>query len=733
MSSTAEIVVPLEKLTVNRRATGTIAVIGNPNAGKSSVFNRLTGMRQRTANYPGVTVERRVGRALIGDVPLDLIDLPGTYSLSPGSTDERIAVSVLFGRVTGTARPDAILAVIDATRLYQGLYLLQQLVELGLPMIVALTMTDAAQKEGLKIDFERLEARLGGVRVFPIVATTGRGFATLKAALATLLTEPPPAPYAHWPDLTRAAESLEPELGPGGLGLQRVEIERLLVDGAGGRAPEIGLPRLGPEAEARLAETRRRLFGAEPPLAAEARHRYAWIRSTLVDVQSGGSQILTRGARVIDWLNRPWPSTLLFILTMAVVFQAVFAWATPFMNLIDAGMTSLGRVVAGVLPPGVLSSFLVDGVIAGVGSVVIFLPQILILFLFIIVMEDTGYLARAAFLVDRAMRSVGLSGQSVIPLLSSFACAVPSIMATRVIPNRRDRIATIMAAPFMTCSARLPVYALLIAAFVPSRQYGIVNLQGLVLFGLYVVGILGGIGTALLLRRSALRGANPTFVLALPEFRLPNVRTVAVKLLDRVRVFMHRAGTVIFMVAVVVWALAYFPRSPRVEAVRTEARTAAEATLSGPALEARLRTIDNDAAAAHLENSWLGRAGHIVQPVFAPLGWDWRVSAGVIAGFPAREVVVAVLGTIYAVGNDADDRTLAQRLHSARHPDGSPVFTLPMVFGLLIFYAWCLQCAATLAVIRRETNSWRWPVFAWSYMTALGYLAALLIYQLGSA
>ncbi len=733
MSTTAEIAVPVEKLTVNRRAAGTIAVIGNPNAGKSSVFNRLTGMRQRTANYPGVTVERRLGRALIGDVPLDLVDLPGTYSLSPGSTDERIAVSVLFGRVPGTPRPDAILAVIDATRLYQGLYLLQQLVELGLPMIVALTMTDAAQKEGLKIDFERLEARLGGVRVFPVVATTGRGFGPLKAALATVLNEPPPAPGAHWPDLTRAAESLAPELGPAGFGLHRVEIERLLVDGAGGRAPEIGLPRLSPEAEARLAETRRRLFGAEPPLAAEARHRYAWNRSALADVQSAGSGVLTRGARVIDWLNRPWPSTLLFVLTMAVVFQAVFAWATPFMNLIDLGMTALGRAVAGVLPAGVLSSFLVDGVIAGVGSVVIFLPQILILFLFIIVMEDTGYLARAAFLVDRAMRTVGLSGQSVIPLLSSFACAVPSIMATRVIPNRRDRIATILAAPFMTCSARLPVYALLIAAFVPSRRYGILNLQGLVLFGLYVVGIAGGIGTALLLRRSALRGANPSFVLALPEFRLPNARTVGVKLLDRVRVFMHRAGTVIFMVAVVVWALAYFPRSPQVEAARVEARTAAEASLSGAALDARLRSIDNGAAAAHLEHSWLGRAGHFVQPVFAPLGWDWRVSAGVIAGFPAREVVVAVLGTIYAVGNDADDQTLAQRLHSARHPDGSPVFTLPMVFGLLIFYAWCLQCAATLAVIRRETNSWRWPVFAWSYMTGLGYLAALLIYQLGSA
>ena len=355
----------------------------------------------------------------------------------------------------------------------------------------------------------------------------------------------------------------------------------------------------------------------------------------------------------------------------------------------------------------------------------------MILFLFIILMEDTGYLARAAFLVDRAMRSVGLSGQSVIPLLSSFACAVPAIMATRVIPNRRDRIATILAAPFMTCSARLPIYALLIAAFVPQREIGFLNLQGIVLFGLYVIGIVGGVTTALLLRYSVLRGAHPTFILALPEFRLPNLQTIGMKLLDRVRVFLRRAGTVIFAVAVVVWALAYFPRSADIEQARDQARAAATATLQGDPLEARLRDIDNRASADHLAQSWLGRAGHVVAPVFAPLGWDWRVSAAVIAGFPAREVVVAVLGTIYAVGNEADEQSLADRLRGATWGNGAAVFTLPMVLGLLLFYAWCLQCAATLAVIRRETNSWRWPIFAWGYMTALGYVGALLIFQLG--
>ncbi len=732
MASRAEVAVPAGKIGITRRAAGTVAVVGNPNCGKSSLFNRLTGMSQRTANYPGVTVERRMGRATIGDTALDLIDLPGTYSLSPTSMDERIAVGVLFGRVPGTPLPDAILAVVDSTRLYQGLFLVQQLVELGRPIVVALTMSDAAERDGLKIDIARLQNRLGGVEIFPVVATTGRGVKALVASLGQVIASPPPEPIASWPELRSAVDELEPALGPEAAGFTRAEIERFIVEGE--VEPEtFSAPLLPPEAQAPLASVRERLFGNEPPLAEEARQRYRWIREVLAEVQTTSSVVSRRSAALIQWINQPWPSTVLFVLSMAIVFQAVFAWATPFMDLIDAGMGAAGAGAASVLPDGVLASFVADGIIAGVGSVIIFLPQILILFLFIILMEDTGYLARAAFLVDRAMRSIGLSGQSVIPLLSSFACAVPSIMATRVIPNRRDRIATIMASPFMTCSARLPVYALLIAAFVPNRELLIFNLQGAVLFGLYLLGIVGGVGTALLLKHSALRGAAPAFVLALPEFRVPNLRTVALKLLDRVRIFLRRAGTVIFVVAVIVWALAYFPRSDAVEADRLAARAQVAITLEGGELEAAFEAIDNEAAAEHLAQSWLGRAGQWVEPAFAPLGWDWRVSAAVIAGFPAREVVVAVLGTIYAVGGEADEASLAERLTSATWPDGRAVFTLPMVLGLLVFYAWCLQCAATLAVIRRETNSWRWPVFAWAYMTALGYTAALLIYQIGSA
>ncbi len=342
-------------------------------------------------------------------------------------------------------------------------------------------------------------------------------------------------------------------------------------------------------------------------------------------------------------------------------------------------------------------------------------------------------MARAAFMMDRLMRSVGLSGQSFIPMLSSFACAVPGIMATRVIPNRRDRIATIIAAPFMTCSARLPVYALLIAAFVPDEQYlgGFVNLHGMVLLGLYLLGVVGGVLTALLLKRTGLKGPTPGFMIELPPYRWPNLKSVGIRLLERGKIFLRRAGTVIFTVAVVIWALVYFPRPPEIFATYDAERTVAESQLSGAALEQQLALIDNRESAALLEQSLLGRAGKAIEPVFRPLGWDWKVSAGVVASFPAREVVVAVLGTIYAVGADVDetDDRLIGRLQNAKHADGRPVFTLPMALGLMVFYAFCLQCVATIAVMRRETGGWAWPAFAWCYMTGLGYVSALLIYQ----
>ena len=720
--------IPADQISIRRQPSASIAVVGNPNSGKSTLFNRLTGMRQRTANYPGVTVEKHVGVVRIDNVSLELIDLPGMFALSAHSLEERIAADVVLGRIAGVRRPDAVLAVVNTTHLYQGLYLVQQMLELGVPVMVALTMTDAAEAGGIRVDAEALSRSLGGIPVCPVVATTGQGIAQLREVLKILPEAVQPKPPEFWTELSAESEALARDMPAT---VPRFEIERALIDRDSALAQEVA-GYLGAGGEQRLEASRERLFGTEPPLANEARRRYAWVREVMKEVQHVAPVISTVGTRVARFMNRPVPGTIGLFLVMALVFQAVFAWATPLMDVIDSATAMLGAYVRQSLPEGALASFIADGAIAGVGSVVVFLPQILILFLFIIVLEDSGYLARAAYLMDRLMRSVGLSGQSIIPMISSFACAVPGIMATRVIPNRRDRFATILAAPFMTCSARLPVYALLIAAFVPRRDVGFMNLQGLVLFGLYVLGILAGLGTALLLRKTALHGPKPTFALMLPEFRRPNTQTVLMQLLGRARIFLKRAGTVIFAVALVIWALAYFPRSDEIQANHVAQQRAAAEMYSGERLAEALTVLDNETAAAQLEQSALGRAGKLVAPVFEPLGWDWKISAAVIAGFPAREVVIAVLGTVYAVGDEADESTLTQRLTASRRADGTPVFTLPMVIGLLIFYAFCLQCAATIAVIRRETNSWRWPLFAWSYMTALGYLGALLVYQFGS-
>jgi len=715
VTESTEVKIPVSGIGIRHKARASIALIGNPNAGKSTLFNRLTGLRQTTGNFPGVTVEKHLGTVQLSNSALNLVDLPGIYSLDGNSVDERIAVDVTLGRVPGTERPSGLLVVIDATHIYQGLYLLQQLQELQLPTMVALTMIDAATASGITIDIAKLREAIGGIPVYPVSSISGHGLDELKTGLESITEIDTQAIPASWPELSETAEQLKQQLGHD---WQRIDVIQALLqthpDLAGKLEQQLG--------DETVADLRRRLFGEAPPPAVEARRRYQWVKNVITDVQEQAPLYVKMGAKIVRWTNRPWPATLLFFAVLLLVFQAVFTWATPMMDAIDGASSGLGHWIVSQMGETALSSFLADGVIAGVGSVVIFLPQILILFLFIIVLEDTGYLARTSFLMDRVMRTVGLSGQSVIPMLSSFACAVPSIMATRVIPDRRDRIATILAAPFMTCSARLPIYALLIAAFVPDEPVGWMNLQGLVLFALYILGILGGLGTALLLKSSALKGPIPNFMLALPEFRIPNFQTVAIKLFDRGRIFLKRAGSVIFVVAILVWTLAYFPRMDPAEHVVPITETHA----------ADQSNIQNLQAAAQMEQSWLGRIGRTIEPVFKPLGWDWRVSSAVVAGFPAREVVVAVMGTIYAVGSEAEDQRLSEKLKSAKWPDGRLIFTLPMVLGLLIFYAWCLQCAATLATIKRETNTWKWPVFAWLYMTTIGYSGAFIVYQVGS-
>jgi len=714
-----EVKIPLSGIGIRHKAKVSIALIGNPNAGKSTLFNRLTGLRQTTANFPGVTVEKHLGTVQLEHSAISLVDLPGIYSLDGNSADERIAVDVTLGRMADTPRPSGLLVVIDATHIYQGLYLLEQLLELQLPTMVALTMIDAATANGISIDTRALQDALGGIPIYPVSSISGHGLDELKQGLEHITSIKVPAIPASWPELSETAQQLSQQLGAD---WQRIDVIQALLQTHPGLAGKLG-QQLGSET---IAQLRLKLFRDSPPAAAEARKRYSWVKNVIADVQEHTPLYLKMSARLVRWTNKPWPATLLFFAVLMLVFQAVFTWATPMMDAIDSASSELGRWIVVQMGQNALSSFLADGVIAGVGSVIIFLPQILILFLFIIILEDTGYLARTSFLMDRVMRSVGLSGQSVIPMLSSFACAVPAIMATRVIPGRKDRIATIMAAPFMTCSARLPIYALLIAAFVPDDSVGWMNLQGLVLFGLYLLGILGGLGTALLLKSSALKGPKPRFILALPEFRTPNLQTVAIKLYDRARIFLKRAGTVIFVVAIGVWVLAYYPRMDVEQYQSALASSQAIDRASAP------EAMENVQSAAQMSQSWLGRIGRKIEPVFKPLGWDWRVSSAVVAGFPAREVVVDVMGTIYAVGSNADDQSLSEKLRAARWPDGLLIFTLPMVLGLLVFYAWCLQCAATLATIRRETNSWRWPIFAWTYMTTVGYVGAFVIYQLGS-
>lgn len=690
-----------------------IVTLGNPNTGKSTLFNALTGMRQKVGNFPGVTVEHVRGEMTLGERAVSVVDLPGTYSLAAQSPDEMVAIDVLLGRLEEVGHPDAVLIVVDANNLRRNLFLASQVLELPLPIVVALNMVDVAESQGAHIDAAALSQALGAP-VIPMCASRGQGLDELRDALASVLDgdAPPRAPVD--PALHEAAAALAQELSGSGRTISTLEASRALVD-AGGYA-ETRLLNAAPEAASRIATIREQLGQGRSLATLEARNRYSWINTIVNEVEQRVSGLTRHSDRIDRVLNHPVLGSALFVFTMAVIFQSVFAWAAPLMDAIDGWSAALGTLVSAHVASPMLASFLTDGVIAGVGSVLVFLPQIIILFAFIILLEDTGYMSRAAFLMDRLMRWCGLSGQSFIPMLSSFACAVPGIMGTRVIPSPRDRIATIIAAPFMTCSARLPVYALLIAAFVPPHKYlgGWVNLQGLVLLAFYLLGMVAGILTAFLLHRTILRGPTASFLLELPPYRLPNPRSVLIKLYGRALIFLKRAGTIIFSIAIVIWFLASFPQAP-----------ATDASAGAPETQALQQQLS-------LEQSYLGTASKTVAPFFEPLGWDWKVTAAVIASFPAREVVIAVLGTLYAIDAE-DDGSLIERIKQSRWPDGRLVFSLPMALGLMVFYALCLQCVATIAVMRRETNTWRWPLFAWVYMTTLGYVGALLCYQIGSA
>ncbi|MDV3458528.1 ferrous iron transporter B [Sphingomonas sp. HF-S4] len=604
-----------------------VALVGNPNAGKSALFNALTGARQKVGNYPGVTVERHAGRMALPDGrPVELLDLPGAYSLDPSSPDEQVTRDVLVGRQSGERLPDAIVTVIDASNLDNHLRFTLQLIALGLPIVVALNMVDLAERDGLTLDAEALERELG-VPVVPTVAVRKRGLEALKARLG---------------EVVRTVHAVRP-----GAGVQHdiVVLQR--------RARQI---------------------------------------ATAVTVSETAARRWTHRADAVAL--HPVAGPILLLGLMFVMFQAVFAWSEAPIGWIEGGMAWLAEQASAVLPAGFLESLIVDGVIAGVGAVVVFLPQILILFAFILVLEASGYMVRAAFLMDRVMASVGLSGRAFIPLLSSFACAVPGIMATRTISDEKDRLTTILIAPLMTCSARLPVYAIIIGALIPDRTVlpGI-GLQGLVLFSLYLFGILGAFVVALVLRRTVTKGATSGFMMEMPKYQLPRLRDLGLGLWQRAEIFLKRAGTIILFTTVVLWALLSFPKPPEGSNV------------------------------SQVDYSIAGRIGHGLETVVAPIGFNRDIALALIPAMAAREVAVAAIGTVYAVDNPEDaagEATIRENLRKN--------WTLPTALAFLMWFVFAPQCISTIAVTRRETNGWKWPAFMVGYLFVLAYIAAGITY-----
>jgi ferrous iron transport protein B len=717
-----------------------VAICGNPNSGKTTLFNALTGLSQKVANYPGVTVEKVVGTFSYGASTFRLLDVPGAYSLTAYSPDEAIAAAALLGRHTGEPRPDVIVVVVDATNIERGLYLISQVLELSTPTVVALNMFDLAQRRGLRIDHRQLSSEIGAP-VVPLVAHRGEGITALQDALLKAVSMPSPRPVVALPDsVDSVVDAILHEANSNGHEpISRGEAVRLLFDEQGYfeeralrdrahySAEKKGRAELLPE---RLAAFRKGLESVGGA-GLETRVRTTWagqLADRIVESPTGARASWTsRLDRIM--LHRVW-GPLIMIVLMIGVFQSIFSWAQPIMELVDTAFTKLAAFVGASLPVGPLNSLITDGIIGGVGSVLIFLPQIMILFFFIGVLEDSGYMPRAAFLVDRLFKGCGLSGRSFIPLLSSFACAVPGIMATRTINDRRQRFLTIIVAPLMTCSARLPVYAIMIAAFIPVFYIGIFNVQGLTLAALYVLGIFVAANVALVLKHTVLKGPTASFVMELPSYKIPKWSNVFIQMYQRGRAFVTRAGTVILALAIVIWALSYYPRS-------SETTASYDARMAAAQTEPEKLELQRELDGELLRNSYLGQFGRLLEPASIHLGWDWKITMAAVAAFPAREVIIATMGTIYNLGAEGveDETTLINKMRSARWDhgplQGQPVFNIPVAASIMVFFALCCQCMATLATIRRETNSWRWPVFVFTYMTVLAIAGAYAVYHLG--
>jgi ferrous iron transport protein B len=715
------------------------------------LFNALSGLRVRTGNYPGVTVEQRVARVQWAGNEIELCDLPGTYSLSPKSPDEMVAVQVLTG-CGDEPRPDLIVCICNAESLERNLYLATQVLEVGLPVVLCLNMWDAAQSSGVAIDLEQLSRELN-VPVVPTSASRREGLAELKNTIIRTLTQSQNATETQ----TTANDAFENSLLSAPI---RNEVNRLrgILSASGvpadqrsgflvsrslfdaGGSVELMLSKAGgTRYSSELQTSRAALKEQELEIpAAEARQRYQFIGELLSRIQTRTPNAHSRLTDRIDSvLTHRFFGFIICLAVLMLVFSTIYWFSAPLSDGVEAGLGWLTDQIIASMSPGPFRSLLTEGVISGVGSVLVFLPQICLLFLFIGLLEDCGYMARAAFMMDRLMGLLGLSGRSFLPLMSSFACAVPGIMATRVIDDRRDRFVTILIAPLMSCSARLPVYVLMIGTFIPETRYlgGWLSLQAIVLFAMSTLGLFVAIPVAMLLRRTLFRGEPSPFLLELPDYRMPSLRVVIGRVWESGKSFVVRAGTLIFATSVLVWAAGSFPgdQKPRYElTAKLESLEAADAEANAAEIEQYSEQL-NQINGELLRGSFLGQVGRAIEPAFSPLGWDWRIGVGVLASFPAREVIIATLGTIYSLGGDVseEDEGLRGTLKAATWPDGTNVFSIPVALSIMVFFALCAQCVSTLMVMRRETNSWRWPVFSFVYMTALAWIGAFLTYQIG--
>jgi ferrous iron transport protein B len=699
-------------------------LVGNPNSGKTTLFNALTGMAQKVGNYPGVTVEKAYGSYVHSGVQYEVVDVPGLYSMRPVSLDEELAAKTMAG--SDGRPPDAIVFVLDAGNLERNLFLFSQTLAAGLPTVVALTMTDVLERERVHIDVEGLQERLG-VPVVNVVAHRKLGLGELREAVARAVRDKTvPDIDLGFPTVVREAVfRLHEALARAGIDVNKSEVREALLNAESAWNSKL---EGNPDIARAFHEARRTVLGGTVQgRTLDAQARYAWAAKVRRAVlQEGGSRARAVSDAIDRFLTHRVFGLVFFVGVMYVVFQSIYTLAAPAMGWIESGIRaaqdSVGPWLAGA---PVWQSLVVDGVIGGIGAVVVFLPQIAILFLFIGILEGTGYLARAAFLMDRLLGWCGLNGRAFIPLLSSFACAVPGIMAARVMPDARSRMATALVAPFMSCSARLPVYVLLIGAFV-EPQFG-PAVAGAALFAMHFVGLTVAVPLVWILNRSVFRSKRVPFVLELPRYQWPKWRDVGLTVATRVRVFIQTAGTIIFVMSIVIWALLSFPQSAAMDAkyVADYRRMDLEFQQS--------RNEENYVQARRIRDSYLGVFGRSIEPAFAPAGFDWRITTAVLAAFPAREVVVSALGIIFSLGGETNEESsdLRQALAQATWPDGRPLMSLANAASLMVFFALCAQCLATLATIKRETGSWRWAGFSFVSMTVVAYLAAVAVYQVG--